>query len=234
MVEIGRYVHNDRMLLVDNIQISQRTTLAPTPYPTFSPTRSKQSGPTTRPTSATFAPSGSTLIECPGIGSSPLILDSGPSMLEFAKESQLCSLVKSFPSTKNGEITNIPIARSYDGTPWRKSPGEYAASLFDMEAIVCYTNSCQLNLPPIESGSVYMLSSTSYRLSSSDEYARFLETATFGISEKLLNDFETSTLGVQDTIASWISNQMNVSLTPATSHREFWRRGLNGRVCLST
>ena len=63
-----------------------------------------------------------------------------------------------------------------------------------------------------------------------DEYARFLETSTFGVTEEDLNKLEAAPNSVQENIASWISNQMNSSITPMSSLREFYRHGLVPRV----
>ena len=81
-----------------------------------------------------------------------------------------------------------------------------------------------------ESGAEYRLSTHVYELSKVDEAARFLETATFGITTEELMPLSVSSNDVKTGILTWISRQMNSSITPMTSHREFWRKGLNGRV----
>ncbi len=167
-------------------------------------------------------------------------------------------------TTSTKPTTSIPIAISYDNNPWEQSPGEFATLLFSREDvnILCNknapetetesetgsfinnnnNNTCQINLPPLDDGETYVLSTFNYSLSEIDEYARFLETATFGITLEELEAFEkfekplsftstsTPTSRVQDAIIHWISNQMNISTTPLTSHREIWRRGAIGRV----
>jgi hypothetical protein len=124
----------------------------------------------------------------------------------------------------------IPVARSYDNHPWEKAAGEFAASLFNTEDILCYEAGCQINLPPLEADSTYQLSSVVYSLSEQDEYARFLETATFGITQEDLDAFASSSRSVEDDIISWVSDQMDPAEVPMTSHREYWRKRLNGRV----
>ena len=113
------------------------------------------------------------------------------------------------------------------------SPGDVAASLFKEEGILCYTSGCQMNLPVLEEGAEFYLSSFTHSLSETDELARFLETATFGITQGELEVFDSSPGNVQTKIIDWVSNNINIGITPMTSHREFWRKGLNGRVRLT-
>lgn len=227
---MGRYVHVGRALLVDNIQITQRTTSAPTPSPTFSPTKSKNTGPTSQPTKKTDAPTTTNVLSCPSVGDNPIFIPSGSVMLQPATNLTLCTLTKVVTSSETGDSFSIPIARSYDGNSWEKAAGEYAASFFVNQGILCYESGCQINLPHLDSGSQFNLASYSYSLSKSDEAARFLETATFGITQSQLDAFENSSNNIQDDIIGWVSNQMNASITPMTSHREFWRKRLTGRV----
>lgn len=227
---LGRYTHNGIALLVDNIQITQRTTSAPTPYPTFAPTKSKNAGPTIQPTRLTESPTTSNILSCPLPGNSPLVIPSGPIMLRTAGTNTLCTLTKII-SSDTGEAISIPIARSYSNNPWEKSAGEASAYLFAGKDILCYEAGCQINLPILEeSEAEFRLSTHIYELSKVDEAARFLETATFGITSEELVPFSVSSNDVKTDILTWISQQMNSSITPMTSHREFWRKGLNGRV----
>ncbi len=153
-------------------------------------------------------------------------------MLQHHAEASLCTLSKAVTS-ESGEVALTPIARSYGNYPWEQAAGEYAASLFRDEKIMCYTNGCQIKLPPlVENGAEYYLSSFSYSLSETNEYARFLETATFGTTDEQLDAFESSPNSVEVDITTWISNHMNASIVPITSHREFWRKGQNGRVSM--
>ena len=144
----------------------------------------------------------------------------------------LCTLTKTIVSSDTSQNISIPIARSYNGHQWEKSAGEYAASVFSNNDILCYDIGCQINLPSLESGEEFRLSSFKYSLSRIDEVARFLETATFGITQDQLDVFDASTNNLQKDIIDWVSDQMNTTTTPITSHREFWRKGLNGRVSL--
>lgn len=152
-------------------------------------------------------------------------------MLQIA-ESSLCTLTKLTISSE-GHFVNTPIARSYNGKEWEQAAGEFAHSFFD-GPILCYSKGCQVHLPKLEAG-YYLLTSSTHSLSDRNTYARFLETATFGITEKELDDLESRTSSrsgssVESNIISWVHEQMDTAKTPMTSHREFWRRGLNGRV----
>ena len=229
MLEVGHYVHDGRALLVDDIKMSQRTTLPPTPFPTLSPTKGKNVGPTSQPTVKTDAPTTTNIISCPLVGNSPVALDSGSFMLKIATTT-LCALNKAITSPETGDVTLIPIARSYDGNEWEQAAGEYASSLFTDNGILCYDEGCQVNLPVLGDNSQYLLSTSAHSLSEKDEYARFLETTTFGITESQLDEFEASSMSVEEKITSWLSDQMNTTSVPMTSHRKFWRKGVNNRV----
>ena len=226
-LEIGRYVHDGIVLLADDIQMIQRTTFSPTPFPTFSPT--KQSI-TVKPTKGTNAPTTTNILTCPAIGDPPLIIESGSVMLRVA-DTSLCTLTKSITSIKTGEVIFFPIARSYENNDWEIAGGEYASTIFSsMREILCYSAGCQINLPTLEPGEEYQLSTFTHSLPRVDEFARFLETATFGITQDELEIFQDSTNGINDEIVDWVSRQMNLSIIPMTSHREYWRHGLNPRV----
>ena len=141
----------------------------------------------------------------------------------------LCTLTKKVVSD-TGSTSSIPIAVSYDSNPWEQSAGEVATSLFANGNILCYSNGCQIHLPPLGAGESYFLTTFDHSLTDDEMYARFLETATFGTTQQQLDNFKSSPASVHDNIANWISDQMNSATTPLTSHREFWRRGANGRV----
>ncbi len=194
------------------------------------PTKSKNIGPTIQPTRLTESPTTSNILSCPLAGNSPIVIPAGSVMLHTAGTNSLCTLTKII-SSDTGETISIPIARSYSNNQWEKSAGEASASLFAGKDILCYESGCQINLPMLEeSGAEYRLSTHVYELSKVDEAARFLETATFGITTEELMPLSVSSNDVKTGILTWISRQMNSSITPMTSHREFWRKGLNGRV----
>ena len=222
-------MHQGRVLLVDDVEFAQRTSLSPTPIPTLSPTKARNNGPTSEPTIKTEAPTTTNIVECPLVGDAPLTINADSVILRVANMT-LCTLSKSVTSPKSSKVALIPIARSYDNNPWEQSTGEYAASIFDDVDIECYAVGCQLNLPALKAEEKYTLSTSLHSLSKSDEYARFLETATFGVTQEQLDAFAESSKSVQGDITNWISEQMNSITTPMTSHREYWRKRVMNRV----
>jgi len=232
-VEVGQWIHEGRILLVDNIQVTQRTTSPPTHAPTFAPTKGKETGPTYAPTIRTDSPTTTNVISCPVVGDAPLSIGSGHVMLSIADIATLCTLTKSVTSETSGETILIPIARSYDNKLWEQAAGDLAVSIIDNKEILCYSVGCQLDLPPLRTGESYLLSSSSHSLTESDEYARFLESATFGITQIDIDSLLASPKSVPDNIIDWVSSQMNVTETPLSSHREYWRKRTNSRVSTS-
>ena len=98
---------------------------------------------------------------------------------------------------------------------------------------MCYDRGCQINLPILEDGAVYQVTSSAYTLSTRDEYARFLETASFGATTSDIDNFEGTTSimnGAVNVIADFVESQMDVDQIPMTSHRELWRNRASPRV----
>lgn len=199
-VEVGHYVHSGRILLVDDVEISRRTTSPPTNTSTFAPTERKDTDPTYQPTIRTDSPTTTNVITCPLVGDSPLSISSGRVMLSVASNSSLCTLTKSVTSEIIGETILVPIARSYDSNPWEMAAGEQAASILGGKEIMCYDVGCQLDLQDHGPSEEYLLSSSSHSLSEINEYARFLETATFGTTQAELDSFFASPKRVQENI----------------------------------
>lgn len=128
--------------------------------------------------------------------------------------------------------TVIPLARSYDLNDWELSPGDVAVSTFENVDFLCFDQGCQINLPKLEMGEKYQLVSSAYSLGLRDEYARFLETASFGVTARDLDIFEAATggRGAMGVIADFVESQMDEDAVPMSSHREFWRTRSNPRV----
>ena len=159
-IEIGWCLHTGRFLLPDEIQVIQRTTLSPIPYPTFSPTKGKTASPTIRETEA---PTTSNTVACPQVGSSPVILSSGSVMVQIA-HTNLCTLTEVVTSPEDDRRSLIPIALSYDNNLWEKAAGAYATTLFNSEDIICHDIGCQINLPALDAGEEYHLTSYTHSL----------------------------------------------------------------------
>ena len=117
---------------------------------------------------------------------------------------------------------------------WEAAAGEVAMSIFYDKPISCYAEGCQIELPLTESNEIYVVSTSMYNLSERDQLARFLETATYGVQSDDLNALEgISGTDTNEKIGEWIDHQMDVTVTPMTSHRRIWREGVNPRVRLS-
>ncbi len=228
-IEVGHRIQEGRVLLVDDIQISQRSTGALTLFPTFSPTREHSTN--AQPVPYTDAPTNTNAFSCPPVGDASIDVTSGS--VTLSRSDKICTLTKAVVFN-DGKTSLIPIAISYDNNPWEQSAGEFAASVFASRGILCRAEGCEMYLPPLvrigRFREAYLLKSYDHSLTPKEEYARFLETATFGVTQELLEEFEKSSTSAQDTITNWLSDQMDTSITPLTSHREFWRKGVNGRV----
>mmetsp|Transcript_31842 Transcript_31842/g.73213 ORF Transcript_31842/g.73213 Transcript_31842/m.73213 type:complete len:3134 (+) Transcript_31842:2040-11441(+) len=244
-VEVGQYVREYLKLIVDDLKISARTTMAPTKAPTYTPTGEETVVPTVVPTEATEAPTTSAIAPPPV--DDKLEMDAGPTMIEFAPVGTLSMVTKEVYDKFGKIMATVPIARSYDGNVWEPAAGEFAAKLFYDGGIHCYTNGCQLSVPrggrmsrrraigaPHSKGEAserYFLSSFAYSTSGRNELARFLESTTFGTTTEELDALEEVDGGSTiDKISDWVSDQMDLSVVPMTSHREFWRKRTNPRL----
>eukprot|EP00554_Chaetoceros_debilis_P007442 CAMPEP_0194077066 /NCGR_PEP_ID=MMETSP0149-20130528/3732_1 /TAXON_ID=122233 /ORGANISM="Chaetoceros debilis, Strain MM31A-1" /LENGTH=4275 /DNA_ID=CAMNT_0038757959 /DNA_START=113 /DNA_END=12940 /DNA_ORIENTATION=+ len=225
-LEVGRYVHVDRILVVDDIMITQKTTFAPTANPTFSPTKPLTTGPTPKPAITTYAPTTSVTIKCPP-PSEYTPVDAGSAIFSIAGDDSLCTITKVI--LKDGAVEKVlPMARSYDFNDWEVSAGSFAHAAFGSTEFLCYDSGCQINLPALEDGAEYRVSSSAYELSPIHEHARFLETASFGITESSLDVLGASAAinGSSGAISEHIQLQMQ---TDMSSHRAFWRKRVNPR-----
>lgn len=167
-------------------------------------------------------PSTATSVSCPPNGNTAEI-SAGIYTITFASDGTLCTL------TRREEGTVYSVARSYDGYPWEIAAGEFASSFFNAK-ISCSSNTCSVTLPTLEAPAKYYLTAYDHSISSRDELARFLESATFGITQSGIQDLENLSSGTsEEKISKWVEDQMNI---PYTSHRKFWREGANPRVRL--
>jgi hypothetical protein len=122
-----------------------------------------------------------------------------------------------------------PVGRAYAGNTWEASSGEFSALSWS-----CTAAHCTVDLPILPSGSKYRVTSFSppevFRDDGHDEIARFLEQATFGITQSEVSYFDTSNL--LRSIGVWIKEQQDV--VPITSHRAFFRKRSNARMETAT
>ena len=169
-------------------------------------------------------PTISTLTTCPGVEAIPTEIPSGP--VRLARSSSLCILTKAVADSI-GNLSNIaPVALSYDGRAWEKAAGEFAMKLLYGQDIGDYPNSgSQLTLPGLNGTGKYYLTRYNRSISEADKVARLLETGTFGTTAQDLASLRTLTAA---TAKQWVVDQMNVNLT---SHRQYFRKRVNPRVC---
>jgi hypothetical protein len=161
------------------------------------------------------------LTACPDIGATPAILDEGSQSLQITPQGKLCTLVKlALDDDGNAAGPPIPVARSYNGHSWENAAGVYATAILDDNMWDCSAESCNVVLPPVESSSVFALTSFARETSATDDDARFLESVTFGTTKadlELLSSLSP---------AEWVSQQIDID---ASSHREYFRRRTNAR-----
>ena len=245
-IQLGYYLPLNQAIVIYEIKLSEKGF---TKSPTVFPTKTYTNEPTDSPTITTESPTTSVVQSCPPVGSSSIQVGGNDVILQTAEANTLCTLTKFLPSkaiseiyslsrkkyklfSANKEISFIPIARSYNLNNWEVSAGDTASSSFDTKEFLCYSQGCQINLPILKEGATYYLTSYTYSLSQRDEYARFFETASYGMTKAELDSFDTVT-GEKESITvitDFIESQMNEEITPVTSHREFWRKRSNPRV----
>jgi hypothetical protein len=122
-----------------------------------------------------------------------------------------------------------PVGRTYAGNAWEASSGDFSTLAWS-----CTIAHCTVDLPILLSGSKYRVTSFSppeiFRDDGRDEVARFLEQATFGITQSDVSYFDTNNL--LRSIGEWIKEQQDV--VPITSHRAFFRKRSNARMETAT
>ena len=166
------------------------------------------------------------------MGSSPVEINARDRRLFLARAGTLCILSKALLNNDGRTVqTLLPVARSYDGNDWEESAGELATSIFYKKMLFCASNSCQVTLPD-PGVDKYLLISFSHTVLERDEYARFLESATFGVTTSELDELESINArnGIAGKITKWIQRHMDPTIVPITSHRMFWRTKANPRV----
>lgn len=142
--------------------------------------------------------------------------------LELSNTGLLCTLTKVM--TDGSTSTPFPIARSYDAFEWESAAGPLATQTFEDNDIRCDYDYCSMTLPSLTEAN-YVLTAFNHSISPRDEAARFLEMATFG-------PLSTEIDAITDVSrAGYISSQMDETQTPITSHREYWRKRTNPKVC---
>jgi len=218
------YVHKDLDIVVDNFNIKPKEDAVPTVAPEVGrpkPTILTTINPTPRPTSH---PS-SDAVKCPPLGEPSRSISSGTVFLRVSEAGILCTLTKTITDISTGNVvTIVPVARSYEGYGWESSAGEYASLKF-----ACYDSGngmCRTDLPGVGINEDYTLTSHSHDIPQVDEVARFLESATFGVTKEQLDSWNYAD-PMEETMSQWVNDQMDV--VNATRHREYWRKRVNPR-----
>ena len=121
-------------------------------------------------------------------------------------------------STATTDPIWIPIARSYNGHDWERHAGRDGVQQQSVK-IQCETVGCILSLPTPGPGQVYTLTSyfSSTESSHLNQYARFLEQATFGATRRDLEYLET--LGAVSAQESTTKTTTASSSTTTTTSR---------------
>ena len=132
----------------------------------------------------------------------------------------LCTLWTSQTSEDGNKSFYIPVGRSYDGNDWERAAGKYDTLSWDCSA---GDGTCLVTLPDTDT-QVYRLTSYLHTLTAEQTSARFFERASFGPTSGLL-----SVATNEANMASWIQTQFDTTVTPMTSHREYFRKRLNPR-----
>ncbi|KAL7563666.1 hypothetical protein ACA910_013399 [Epithemia clementina (nom. ined.)] len=189
--------------------------ISPSDSPSVRPTRSLV--PTSSPTNSP-APTVLYTTDCPPT-SDPWV-EVPPSILTITKsnEGALCRIVLVDGNHK------IPVARSYDAGDWHQYSGAFANM-----AVSCDTSACTFDLDLPGQGAKYMMGATEgYVLSNDEIAARFFESATFGMTLSEINSLAANLASTGNAaIADWVQDQMDESVTPPTSLRQFYRKRAN-------
>jgi uncharacterized protein (DUF1501 family) len=208
---------------------------SPTSSPTLNPTLELSKSPTNSPTTIssdsptpipTFTLISNNTIDCPLAPNSIDFEFNGP--VRFSIPSSSESICVLHQITSSSEVFK-PVGRTYAGNAWEASSGDFSTL-----AWYCTTAHCTVDLPILPSGSAYRVTSFSppeiFRDDGRDEIARFLEQATFGITQSDLLLFNTNNL--IKSFGEWIKEQQDV--IPMTSHRAYFRKRSNARMETAT
>ena len=162
---------------------------------------------------------------CPVSPGSRNFTVAGQTTLTIPAAKGLCTLVQISPDGQSFK----PVGRSYAGNRWEAYSGEFASLKW-----TCAGTSCVVNLPALDDGANYQLTTFANPTSSAvrkNEIARFLEQATFGPTRTEIAKLNT-TANLQQAFATWIKDQQGT--VPLTSHRAAFRQRLNARMETAT
>ena len=160
------------------------------------------------------------------------ILLPGTKLVNVSNIGSFCGI---FRRTRVGDL--IPLARSYNGNGWEPSAGPFALSF---EAILesassgagsrrLTSSSSNIVLPELgDPNESYVILSKDGSSSERRDIASWLEMITFG---QMIDEIDLLDDGSWGSIAraQFLRAQMNTTLSPMTSHREYYRRRANSK-----
>ncbi|EJK52364.1 hypothetical protein THAOC_28369, partial [Thalassiosira oceanica] len=215
--------------------VTQSPTQAPTTSSptTQSPTQSPTTQAPTTVSPTTQAPTTLSLLSCPSVGSPMTILQPGPKLVNVSSSGSFCGI---FRRTQAGDL--IPLARSYNGNGWEPSAGPFALSFGEIlgsassggtESRRLTSSSSNIVLPElVDPNESYVILSKDGSSSDRRDIASWLEMITFGQKMDEIDLLDDGSWG-SIARAQFLLAQMNTTLSPATSHREYYRRRANSK-----
>lgn len=187
---------------------------------------------------------------CPDLSADPVVIPTGGSgslipVIDKSSVDTVCVLLRVTPTPGNNvsdmstvKITRssdtadyniIPVARSYDNNDWEKVAGPYDSKLQ-------ISGCCSLDIPTNVHGMTndsskfqLLLMSFSSNLTPQEEVSRFFQQTTFGPTKHMITSWNYAQ-DLQTGMKNWVSSQMDESQTPVTSHREFFRKRMDGQA----
>ena len=162
---------------------------------------------------------------CPISAGSSVFTNSGQTTLSIPAARGLCTLVQISPDGQSFK----PVGRSYAGNAWEAYSGEFA-----LLSWTCSGTSCVVNLPALNNGAVYQLTTFAHPTTSAvrkNDIARFLEQATFGPTRADIKKLN-ATSNLPQAYAAWTKDQQVT--VPITSHRAAFRQRMNSKMETAT
>jgi len=125
------------------------------------------------------------------------------------------------------DFNMVPVSRSYHGKNWQRVAGAYAQDL----SVACSSGQCSLaipTLPQLEVGKfVLMPFANSLETNDRASVSRFFHRTTFGPTLAMINSWDYN-VDLFSEMSSWVKDQVDEAISPITSHREFFRKRVNG------
>ncbi|KAI2497377.1 Protein of unknown function (DUF1501) [Fragilaria crotonensis] len=162
---------------------------------------------------------------CPASAGSSDFTAIGSTTLFVPASKGLCTLVQVSP---DGESFK-PVGRTYAGNAWEAYSGQFASLSWS-----CSGSTCVVNLPALDAGAKYQLTTFATPTSSAvrkNDIARFLEQATFGPTRADINKLNAIS-NLPQAYAAWIKDQQDT--VPLTSHRAAFRERMNAKMETAT